>query len=145
MIHHFTPYTAAAGGVIIGLAALLLLRWNKQICGISGIVENSLPPYRNLSESYWRFSFLLGLILGGVLLKIFYLQAMAFEINESLPFILLAGFLVGAGTRLGMGCTSGHGVCGVGRASGESMIATAIFFGVGVITASLLYLLRGKP
>lgn len=144
MIYNFTPYTAIAGGFIIGCASLLLLHWNKQICGISGIVENSIPPLSSLSESYWRFSFLFGLILGGVLLRIAYPQAMDFEVNESLPFIIAAGFLVGAGTRLGKGCTSGHGICGVGRLSGTSILATSLFLLSGIATASLIYLLRGQ-
>lgn len=132
----FTPYTALLGGIAIGLAALCLLLVNKQICGISGMVEGCLPPIAK--DFTWRLFFLLGLVTGGIMLKAFYPSALSFEVEGSLGFIFTGGFLVGLGARWGRGCTSGHGVCGMGRLQPRSIVTTLVFLIAAIATATLL-------
>ncbi|MGH7962772.1 MAG: YeeE/YedE family protein, partial [Candidatus Binatia bacterium] len=107
-MEHFTPVASLVGGVIIGLAAALLLLFNGRICGISGIFGGLLSAKRD--ETLWRFVFVAGLFAGGVLLRFVYPQAFNIEIDRSAAAIVLAGLLVGVGTRMGSGCTSGHGI-----------------------------------
>ncbi len=128
----FTPFTALGGGLLIGLSAVLLLWLNGRIAGISGILNGALA--RQPGDSAWRVTFLVGLLLGGGLF--WWLTPHAFEPRQGFPISLLlgAGFLVGFGTRLGSGCTSGHGVCGLGRRSMRSVLATVTFVGCGMLT-----------
>lgn len=125
-----------AGGVLIGLASLLLLLFRGRIAGISGITGGILSPTTH--DKGWRVLFLVGLLLGGVTTL-----ALAPEQvnppNVSIGLVILAGLLVGFGVSLGNGCTSGHGVCGVSRFSVRSIAATATFVGVGMVTATLLH------
>jgi uncharacterized membrane protein YedE/YeeE len=129
---HFTPYTALGGGVLIGAAAVLLLYLNGRIAGISGILNGALA--RHKGDTAWRVAFLLGMMAGGG--AFWWLTPHAFEPRQGfpVPMLLVAGFLVGFGTRLGSGCTSGHGVCGLGRRSLRSLVATATFVGFGMLT-----------
>ncbi|WP_127717079.1 YeeE/YedE family protein [Halobacteriovorax sp. HLS] len=127
------------GGVIIGLATTLMMAFNGKITGISGIVGSSLSKFSR--ENFWRYSFLLGLILGGVLLKYIAPQFFNYEIKFSFIEAIVAGLLVGIGTRLGSGCTSGHGVCGLPRLSARSLIATITFMGFGILTVFIKGLL----
>jgi uncharacterized membrane protein YedE/YeeE len=120
------------GGALIGLAALLLLFWNGRIAGISGIVAGVLRPAAG--EVAWRVAFLGGLLTGGVLLAVVYPDALTLSAPRSLALVALAGVLVGYGTRLGSGCTSGHGVCGIGRLSPRSIVATLVFMATGALT-----------
>ena len=126
------------GGVLIGSGALLLLLMNGRIAGISGI----LGGLRSLSATreYWRLAFILGLLVGGIVC--FQWSPMAAEISTgvSLPIVILGGLLVGAGTRLGSGCTSGHGVCGLARFSLRSMVAVCVFLVTAVVTSTGIYL-----
>lgn len=139
-MENFTPISGLIGGCLIGLAAILIMYFNHQICGISGIFESILPP---LEKNYhWKAFFILGLFTAGVILRFTYPVAFDFLIQESYVFIFFCGFLVGSGSRLGKGCTSGHGVCGIGRGSKRSVVATIIFFLTGLITASTVYLFR---
>lgn len=131
-MHHFTPYTALIGGTLIGLSAVLLLWLNGQIAGISGIVNGALSPQKN--DTSWRILFLVGLILGGFVYHINTYIHFIPRTGFPMPLLILAGFLVGFGTRLGSGCTSGHGVCGIGRISKRSIVATFLFLGSGMIT-----------
>lgn len=140
-MENFTPLSGFIGGFLIGGAAIALLYFNGQICGISGIFSSVLPPAERNSD--WKKFFVLGLLVGGVGLSLFYPTAYDFVIEQSAPLVLLGGFLVGFGSRLGKGCTSGHGICGIGREAGRSFVATAIFFITGLITASTIFLLRG--
>jgi uncharacterized membrane protein YedE/YeeE len=141
---HFTPYTALGGGVLIGAAAVLLLYLNGRIAGISGILNGALA--RQKGDTAWRVAFLLGLLAGGG--AFWWLTPHAFEPRQGFPVptLLVAGFLVGFGTRLGSGCTSGHGVCGLGRRSLRSLVATATFVGFGMLTVYVTrHLLGGQP
>ena len=128
--------SALIGGGIIGLAASwLLLSWGR-VAGISGILGGLLGRWNR--ESSWRLSFILGLLAGGFVLMAFMPDRIVGPSNRSLVAVSFAGLFVGYGTRLGSGCTSGHGVCGLTRLSVRSLIATLTFMTAGVITASLI-------
>ena len=136
-MHNFTPVSALIGGVIIGLSVVLYFYSTGRLAGISGIFENAIT---STSQKASNLLFLIGLVVGPVI--IYYLimpnKPIAFEITNSYLLIITGGFLVGFGTRLGGGCTSGHGICGIGRLSVNSMIATSIFVATGVITVFIL-------
>jgi uncharacterized protein len=127
------------GGALIGLGALLLLVMNGRIAGISGI----LGGLKSLSATreYWRLAFLLGLLVGGIACFQFFPGAAKISTGVSLPLVIFGGLLVGAGTRLGSGCTSGHGVCGLGRFSLRSIVAVCVFLITAVVTSTSMYLL----
>ena len=128
--------SAIAGGAIIGIAASWLLLSKGRIAGISGILGGLLDARDE--QAAWRFMFLLGLLTGGALLMAFYPQAIIAPEGRPLAYIGAAGLLVGFGTRLGSGCTSGHGVCGLTRFSLRSLAATMTFMATGFATATLL-------
>lgn len=135
-IVNFTPVSGLVGGLLIGAAASVLLWLNGRIAGISGIVDGALA--RPGKEATWRWLFLLGM-LGGAAIEFWMIPARrAFETGLSWPMFLLAGVLVGIGTRLGGGCTSGHGVCGLGRLSARSLVATVTFLITGVLTVFIV-------
>ncbi|WP_226573270.1 YeeE/YedE family protein [Mangrovibacter yixingensis] len=136
----FTPVTSFSGGLLIGLAAVVLILFCGRIAGISGILGGMLQ--RETRTEGWRIAFLLGLI-GAPVLYVCFLPLPDISLAASTPLILIAGLLVGVGTRLGSGCTSGHGVCGLSRFSPRSLAATLTFMAVGFATATLLGLLRG--
>ena len=123
---------AAAGGALIGIAAAAMLILNGRIAGISGIVGGSLTLDRE--DLSWRASFILGLLAGGFALFLVRPSSFPAAIAASTPELIIAGLLVGFGTRLGSGCTSGHGVCGMGRLSPRSFAATATFIATGAAT-----------
>ena len=126
---------ALFGGSLIGLATFLMLYFNGKVAGISGII-NGVMDKQN-SESKWRFSFLLGLFTGGMILQFFIPSS--FQLIPYSPFqLIMGGLLVGFGTVLGNGCTSGHGVCGISRLSPRSMIATITFMLAGFLIVGLL-------
>ena len=129
------PSQALLGGILIGISAALLLAFNGRIAGISGILYNVLFNPLSGSERGWRMAFLVGLIGGGYLML-----PVGFELRQGYSPILLiiSGLAVGIGTRIGNGCTSGHGVCGIGLMAGRSMVATATFMVSGIITVSIL-------
>ena len=129
----FTPVSALLGGMLIGLAATLLYAGIGRIAGISGILNRALEQR---SERGWRVAFLLGLIAAAGLW--FACNGIAPRTGFPLGWLLLAGLLVGFGTRLGNGCTSGHGICGLARLSKRSLIAVLVFMGSGVATVYLL-------
>lgn len=132
---------ALLGGAIIGIAVSLMLVFNGRVTGISGIVSGILSL--NKGDLSWRILFVLGLIFGGVVLNFFY--PTAFVTTASLKYFdyILAGLLVGFGTLLGNGCTSGHGVCGISRFSIRSIVATLVFILFGIISVVLFKLIRG--
>ncbi len=133
---------ALIGGAIIGVAVSLMLVFNGRVTGISGIVSGVLSPRKN--DISWRILFLLGLLSGGVLLR--FIQPEAFQNasnNMGLIDYAVAGLLVGFGTLLGNGCTSGHGVCGISRLSVRSIIATIVFITFGVLSVFIFKTLRG--
>lgn len=134
---------ALCGGLLIGGASVLLLFTNGRIFGVSGILGGVLAPKRD--ETLWRVAVVLGLISGGVLLDAFYPEAFDAEASRTMGLSILAGLLVGYGTRLGNGCTSGHGICGISRLSIRSIAATVTFGTTGMVTASLMGWLGGAP
>lgn len=128
---HATPLASLAGGALIGLAALILVVANGKVAGISGIVAGSLrrPGWMNS----WRVAFLSGMLLAPVVYAVFW-QLPEIEVTSETPLLISAGLLVGFGTRLGNGCTSGHGVCGIARLSLRSIVATLIFMTAAMLT-----------
>jgi uncharacterized membrane protein YedE/YeeE len=131
-VENFTPVSALIGGGLIGLAAAMLLIVNGRIAGVSGVVGDLLRPVE--SDSGWRIAFVGGLIAGPLFYQLVAGQMLTVTIDAMLPVLIVAGFLVGFGTNLGAGCTSGHGVCGIARFSPRSLIATVIFMSAGAIT-----------
>ena len=132
-MHAYLP--ALAGGLMIGAAAVALLYLLGRIAGISGILWSAVS---GAADSVWRWMFLVGLVAGALLYHT--LSGAPYPAPASLewPFAVVGGLLVGFGTRLGSGCTSGHGVCGIGRLSTRSVIATLMFMATGVLTVFLL-------
>lgn len=133
--NQFTPWSALAGGILIGLAAAGFLLLNGRIAGISGILGGLLRPVRG--DIAWRILFLAGLI-GSPLLWQLLAELPAIEIRAGYPAVILAGLLVGIGTRYGSGCTSGHGVCGLSRLSPRSLVATLCFMIAGFATVYVI-------
>lgn len=131
---NFTPMTSAAGGLLIGTAAAALLLLNGRIAGISGIVGGLLRS----PDRAWRVAFIVGLLLAPSVWQLFADLPVA-TVSDSPLLLVAAGLLVGFGSRLGSGCTSGHGVCGIARLSPRSLIATAAFMVAGFV---VVYLLR---
>lgn len=136
----FTPWSSLTGGLLIGLAAALFALFNGRIAGISGILGGLL-----LSPSpdrLWRIAFLTGMI-GAPAIWMLFRSLPPITIDASYPMIVLAGLLVGIGTRYGSGCTSGHGVCGLSRLSPRSLAATLSFMGAGFVTVYIIRHLLG--
>jgi uncharacterized protein len=131
-ITHFTPVSALAGGALIGLAATLLLFSHGRIAGISGIWGDLF--LRNDNARRFRLAFVAGLVGGAFALAAFHPAALSADSPVPLPLVAIAGLLVGIGTRLGNGCTSGHGVCGISRRSPRSLLATLTFMAAGFVT-----------
>lgn len=129
--NHFTPVQALAGGVMIGLAAAALLLLNGRIAGISGILGGLLRPVKN--DIAWRVAFLAGLLLAPIGYALV-APLPATQVDSGTATLLIAGLLVGLGTRYGSGCTSGHGVCGLSRGSPRSLVATLSFMVAGFAT-----------
>jgi len=126
---HFTPGTSLVGGLLIGLASALFILANGRIAGISGILGGLLRPSGN--DVVWRLAFLLGLIVAPAVASLF-IATSAPTIDASAEMLVVAGLLVGIGTRYGGGCTSGHGICGLSRLSPRSLIATLAFMASGM-------------
>ena len=134
-IVNFTPLSAFLGGIIIGLAVIIFFIGNGRLAGISGIVNDTLVSKQNRADN---FLFIIGLVLGPIFFAFFTKINIPFSITSSLPIIISAGFLVGIGTKIGRGCTSGHGICGISLLSPRSIIATIIFMITAIITAKLI-------
>lgn len=130
-MENFTPFSALIGGAIIGLAAVTLLLFNGRIAGISGILGGLLNP--KTGEAPWRAAFLIGLVLGAFIVSALGYGPKEIRITSSWLLLIAGGVIVGFGTRLGSGCTSGHGVCGLGRLSPRSLAATLIFMAVAML------------
>ncbi len=128
---HFTPWSALAGGLLIGLAAALFILLNGRVAGISGILGGLLGA--SAGDRGWRVAFLLGMAAAPLLWTIFAALPET-TIEAGTMELVIAGLLVGYGTRLGSGCTSGHGVCGISRASPRSIVATCVFMAAGFAT-----------
>lgn len=136
-MENFTPVSGLVGGLLIGLAVTLMLLLNGRIAGISGIVGGLVTP--KAGDTGWRVAFVVGLLLGALAYILAVGGPAPVDVLASPPAILVGGLLVGFGTRLGSGCTSGHGLCGLARFSRRSMVATAVFFGVAMVTVFLTY------
>lgn len=143
-MHNFTPLPALIGGVLIGLAAALYLLAQGRICGISGIFGGLLRSSADPPQPRWAF--LGGLLVGGVLLRLVAPEVFDSTWTPSWSWAIPAGLLVGYGTQLGNGCTSGHGVCGISRLSPRSLVATGTFMFTGFATVFVVrHLLGGAP
>lgn len=135
----FTPVTAAAGGAMIGLAAVLLMAINGRIAGISGIVDGVLAPMREGFD--WKAAFVVGLFVAPLLYALVAGRMPAAQYPHGAALALAGGLLVGYGTRMGSGCTSGHGVCGIARLSRRSLAATATFMASAIVTVFILHVI----
>jgi uncharacterized protein len=131
----FTPVSALAGGVVIGIAVAAFFLLNGRIAGISGILGGLLRPARG--DVGWRVAFIGGLLLAPLVYALF-APLPESTIEAAYPVLMVAGLLVGIGTRYGSGCTSGHGVCGISRLSPRAMVATACFMGAGFVTVFVI-------
>jgi uncharacterized protein len=128
---HFTPWLSLAGGMLIGLAAAMLVLFSGRVAGISGIVGGLLPPHRG--DAAWRVAFVAGLLAAPALAALAGWRVVP-RIDAGLATLAAAGLLVGVGTSYGSGCTSGHGVCGLSRLSPRSLVATLAFMAAGMLT-----------
>ena len=140
-MENFTPLPALIGGLIIGIATSMMLAFNGRIAGISGILGTLLAP--SPGDVRWRVFFVGGLVAGGVAMWMATPGAFQSDMIRSPALLVVAGLLVGFGTRLGSGCTSGHGVCGNSRLSVRSMVSTVTFIAAGAATVALSRLLMG--
>ncbi|WGY45124.1 YeeE/YedE family protein [Vibrio sp. ABG19] len=126
------PWASLLGGMLLGISATLLLLMNGKIAGISGILSGLLKPERG--DFSWRMLFAAGVVAGGVLGALTLSDNLVIDYPPNGGLLAAVGLLVGLGTRLGNGCTSGHGICGIGRLSRRSLVATAVFMLVAVLT-----------
>jgi len=133
--NHFTPWASLTGGLLIGLASALLLILNGRIAGISGIVGGLLRPQKG--DVAWRAAFVAGVVIAPVLFSLA-ARLPPLQVDASYPTLIVAGLLVGIGTRYGSGCTSGHGVCGLSRRSPRSAVATVAFTLAGFVTVYVI-------
>lgn len=133
---HFTPWTSLLGGVLLGLSAAMFILLNGRVLGISGILGGLMTP--KTGDTGWRLSFLLGLLAAPLVYALIATPVVP-RIDAGWGLLVLAGLLVGVGTRYGSGCTSGHGVCGMSRLSPRSLVATLSFMGAGFL---VVYLVR---
>jgi len=136
---HFTPFASLTGGIILGIASAIFILVNGRILGISGILGGLMPP--KLGDTFWRISFLLGLLVAPTVFHAVvpaqYITAPRIDATDVM--VVIAGLLVGIGTRYASGCTSGHGVCGLSRLSPRSLVATLSFMGTGF---AMVYVMR---
>jgi uncharacterized membrane protein YedE/YeeE len=142
-MNDFTPYSALIGGGLIGLAASGLVLLAGRIAGVSGIAAGVLSARGH--ERLWRAAFVLGLVAGAA--AIVYLSGIKVEVRSiaTVPGLILAGLLVGFGSRLGSGCTSGHGICGIARLSPRSLVAVGVFMATAAIVVFLVRHVMGVP
>lgn len=133
---NFTPFASLLGGIILGLASALMLVLFGRIMGISGIVGNALERPKN--DTLWRIVFIAGLISSAIFFAPFVDITRTVPTETNVWLIVLAGLLVGYGTRLGSGCTSGHGICGISRLSVRSLVATGVFMASGIATVAIM-------
>jgi len=136
---HFTPFASLTGGIILGVASAIFILVNGRILGISGILGGLLPP--KVSDTFWRVAFLLGMFAAPTVFHAVvpadYITAPRIDATDMM--VVIAGLLVGIGTRYASGCTSGHGVCGLSRLSPRSLVATLSFMGTGF---AMVYVMR---
>lgn len=138
----FSFFNAFAGGTLIGFATVLMFLGNGRITGISGIIGGLVKPVAG--QVSWRLVFILSLMAGGALYPLLWGREMAVEVNSPWFVYVIAGLLVGFGTRTGSGCTSGHGICGMARFSPRSLVATVTFIATAALTHTVVRLLTGE-
>lgn len=138
--NNFTPWSALAGGGLIGIAAAIFILFNGRIAGITGIAGGLIRPKKR--DISWRIAFILGLVFSPLVWKLFSPLPLI-EIEASNALLAIAGLIVGISTRYGSGCTSGHGVCGISRLSPRSIIATLAFMATGFLTVYVVRHLIG--
>ena len=136
---NFTPYSSLIGGLIIGFAVVLFFITTGRLAGISGIVSSTLEKNEN---KFSNLLFIIGLVLGPLVFMFFSKNDVVFKMTSSIPLIIIGGLLVGVGTKIGRGCTSGHGICGISRLSMRSILATFIFMIFAMITVYIFQLLN---
>ena len=136
---NFTPYSSLIGGLIIGVAVVLFFITTGRLAGISGIVSSTLEKNE---DKFSNLLFIIGLVLGPLVFIFFSQNDVVFKMTSSIPLIIVGGLLVGVGTKIGRGCTSGHGICGISRFSMRSILATIIFMIFAMITVFFLQLLE---
>ena len=136
---NFTLLNSLFGGILIGIAAIIIFLTNGRIMGISGILGN-LMTLKETDQIYWRIAFLLGVLIGPLIFILLFKEIKS-EMVANTTLLIISGFLVGLGTSLGNGCTSGHGICGLSRFSIRSIVATLVFVISGMIT---VYLISGN-
>lgn len=134
MVEDFTPVSGLLGGLLIGISTALMMLFNGRVVGISGIVGGLLAGRRGGPEVSWRAVFFAGLLLGALAYVVATGSVFPMRVEASLAVMVVAGLLVGFGTRMGSGCTSGHGVSGIARLSRRSVVATLVFMGSGIAT-----------
>ena len=134
-IINFTPIPAFVGGMLIGLAVIIFLVGNGRIAGISGIVDNLFFSKNNRLDN---ILFIGGVILGPIIYQTVTKSIIPFTITTSIPAVILGGIFVGVGTKIGSGCTSGHGICGISRFSIRSIVATLVFLTTGTLTVLVM-------
>ncbi len=135
-MENFTPWQSLIGGLLIGAASALLYIGQGRIAGISGIFGGMLSKF--CRDFVWRYFFIAGLIFGGALIYWFSPEKTAINFHHPLPLFAIGGLLVGIGTRVGNGCTSGHGICGLGRRSSRSLVAVITFMITGALTVFIV-------
>ena len=134
-IINFTPLSAFAGGIIIGLAVVIFFISNGRLAGISSITDNILTSKQGRGDN---FLFLIGLVVGPIIFLFSTTNEIPFFITNSLPLIIIGGLLVGIGTKVASGCTSGHGICGIARSSLRSVVATVLFMVTAILTVAII-------
>ena len=134
-MHNLTPLSGLSGGALIGLAASMLMILTGRLAGVSGIVGGLLTAS---ADRAWRIAFVAGLIAAALIAPLFGAPSPARLASSNLLLFAVAGLLVGFGSRMGNGCTSGHGVCGFARVSARSIVATIVFMGAGVLTVAIV-------
>jgi uncharacterized protein len=132
---HFTPYASFAGGLLIGIAAAMLILFNGRIAGVSGIIGQLLNGVNR--DNLWRIAFVLGIVVAPAIWQA-WIGDLEIEIQTNALWLIIAGLLVGVGTSHGSGCTSGHGICGLSRFSMRSVIATLSFMISGMLTVYIV-------
>ena len=140
MIEEFTPIAGVIGGILIGIATSLML-WQGHICGLSRIFKGFLEWHK--PETLWRRTFILGVLSGALLMRFYDPDAVRIVIPQGYLLVVIAGLLVGFGSGMAPGCTSSHGLCGLGRLSKRSIVAVLTFLSTAMFTASLYHVLTG--
>lgn len=131
-------WQALVGGMLIGLSAIILFASIRKIAGISGMVKQVLTESKKGADGWWPLVFLLALMIGTWIYSLFFSVESSLRVGYPKELLIASGLLVGIGTYIGRGCTSGHGVCGIGRLSKRSIVATVLFMGSAVITVALM-------